>query len=59
MATFGVWEWALILIIVILIFGAGRLPKIGKGLGEAVNEFQKALQGDQEQPRDQEESSEE
>lgn len=59
MAKFGVWEWALILIIVILIFGAGRLPKIGKGLGEAVNEFQKALQEDQEQQRDQEESIEE
>ncbi|MBS1249584.1 MAG: Sec-independent protein translocase protein TatA [Chloroflexi bacterium] len=43
MASFGVWEWVIILIIVLLIFGASRLTDIGKGLGGAINEFKNAL----------------
>ncbi len=35
----GVWELALILAVVILVFGAKRLPALGEGLGKAVREF--------------------
>lgn len=43
MASFGVWEWVIILVIVLIIFGAGRLTDIGKGLGGAITEFKKAV----------------
>ncbi len=39
MANFGVWEWLVILIIVLVIFGASRLKDIGAGLGGAINAF--------------------
>jgi len=39
MANFGVWEWLVILIIVLVIFGASRLRDIGQGLGGAINAF--------------------
>ena len=39
----GWGELLVILAIVLLIVGAKRLPEIGRSLGEAVREFQKAL----------------
>ena len=42
----GFGELLVILVIVLLIVGARRLPDIGKSLGEAVREFQRALRGD-------------
>ena len=36
-------EWLVILLIVILIFGANRIPEIGKSLGKGIQEFKKAF----------------
>lgn len=36
----------LILFIVLIIFGPGKLPQIGEGLGRSIREFKKALSGD-------------
>lgn len=59
MASFGVWEWVIILVIVLVIFGAGRLTDVGKGLGGAITEFKKAVnQGEEEaEEEDQEEEN--
>ena len=43
----GFGELLIILVIVLLIVGARRLPEIGKSLGETVREFQRALRGDE------------
>ena len=40
----------IILVIVLIIFGAGRLPEIGKGLGESIRGFKKAISGEDEKP---------
>jgi sec-independent protein translocase protein TatA len=34
-----------ILVIVLIIFGPGKLPELGKGLGKGIREFKGALQG--------------
>jgi sec-independent protein translocase protein TatA len=39
MPNFGIWEWLVILVIVLVIFGASRLRDIGQGLGGAINAF--------------------
>lgn len=39
----GVPELILILIIVIVVFGAGKLPQLGKGLGEGISNFREGL----------------
>ncbi|MCU0463418.1 MAG: twin-arginine translocase TatA/TatE family subunit [Anaerolineae bacterium] len=39
----GGWEWIIILIIVIVLFGPGRLTRIGGELGSAITNFRKGL----------------
>ncbi len=39
----GPWEWMLILMLLVLVFGAKRLPEIGKGMGKGIREFKKSL----------------
>jgi sec-independent protein translocase protein TatA len=41
-AMFGTTELLLILAVVVLLFGANKLPQLGKGLGEAIGNFKKA-----------------
>jgi len=36
--------WIIILVIVLLIFGAGKLPEIGKSLGKSIKEFKEETQ---------------
>jgi sec-independent protein translocase protein TatA len=50
MGGFGVPELLIILVIVIIIFGVGRISKVGKELGTGLREFRKGLTGDEEKP---------
>lgn len=43
MPSMGTPELLLILGIAVLIFGASRLPEIGKGLGQSIHEFRTAI----------------
>jgi sec-independent protein translocase protein TatA len=38
----GIQELVIILVIVLVLFGATRLPEIGKGIGQAIKNFKKA-----------------
>ena len=38
----GMGEMLVILVIVLIIFGAGRLPELGEGLGKGIRNFRKA-----------------
>ena len=44
MAFVGPWEIALILAVVILLFGAKRIPQLAKSIGEAVRQYRKATE---------------
>lgn len=41
--TFGFTELILILVIVLIIFGAGKLPQLGEGVGKAIKGFKKSV----------------
>lgn len=43
MAGLGVPELIVIFLIVVVLFGATRLPQLGKGLGEGISNFKKGL----------------
>lgn len=42
----GVSELLIILVIVLVIFGAGKLPEIGSGIGKGIRNFKKASSGE-------------
>jgi len=42
----GLPELMIILVIVLVIFGANRLPQLGEGLGKAIQGFKKSVSGD-------------
>ncbi len=44
----GMGEMLIILVIVLLIFGAGKLPAIGDALGRSIKNFKRASNGDDE-----------
>ena len=44
----GIWELLIIFGILILLFGAKKLPEIGKGLGEGIRSFKDSLSGETE-----------
>ena len=41
----GMPELLIVLVIVLIIFGAGKLPEIGKGLGKGISNFRKGISG--------------
>jgi sec-independent protein translocase protein TatA len=46
------WEWIIILVIVLLLFGVGRLEKLGAELGKGIRNFREALSSKQEKPEE-------
>ena len=44
----GMPELIIILVIIMIIFGAGKLPEIGEGLGKGIKSFKKATKGEDE-----------
>jgi sec-independent protein translocase protein TatA len=45
MFGFGMPELIVILVIVLVVFGAGRLPEIGSALGKSIKNFKRASDG--------------
>ena len=59
MFNLGGWEWAILLVIVLIVFGVGRLPEIGGALGKSIREFRDASKKDElEESKDAEKGSE-
>lgn len=44
----GIWEILAILVVILLIFGARRLPEIGSSMGKGIRTFKSALMGEEE-----------
>jgi sec-independent protein translocase protein TatA len=46
----GIPELSIILIIVLVIFGAGKLPEIGAGVGKGIKNFKKSITEPEDKP---------
>jgi len=44
----GMQELIIILVIVVIIFGAGKLPEIGSGIGKGIKNFKKSVRDEEE-----------
>jgi sec-independent protein translocase protein TatA len=49
-------HWVIVLVVVLLLFGPGRLAGVGKGLGEGIRSFKKGLSDDPPTTDDKEDS---
>ena len=45
----GPWEIALILVIILIVFGVGKLPQVGGALGKGMRAFRKGQSGEDEE----------
>jgi sec-independent protein translocase protein TatA len=45
LGTFGPWQFVLILVVVLLLFGGRKIPELMKGLGQGMKEFKDASKG--------------
>lgn len=52
----GIQELLVILVIVIIIFGAGKLPQLGRGLGEGIRNFKSSIKSGGDEESDQKDS---
>ena len=50
--SFGVWEIVLILAIILIVFGVGKLPQVGGAIGKGLRSFKKAQSGEDEKEAD-------
>lgn len=46
LCNIGIREILLIVVIILILFGARKIPQLMKGFGEGINEFKKATKGD-------------
>ncbi len=54
----GPWEIALIVVIILIVFGVGKLPQVGGAIGKGLRSFRKGQQGEIEDDEDEEDEEE-
>jgi sec-independent protein translocase protein TatA len=43
MGSFSIWHWVIVLVVIVLIFGTGKLRNVGKDLGGAIKGFKEGM----------------
>ena len=51
----GPWEIALVLVIILIVFGVGKLPQVGGAIGKGLRAFKKGQRGEEEDEEEEEE----
>lgn len=46
MGTFSIWHWVIVLLVVLVLFGAGKIPRLMGDVAKGVNAFKKGLKED-------------
>ena len=52
LAFLNMWEAVALIAVILIIFGAKKLPELAKGLGSGIKEFKKASKDEEEPPTD-------
>ncbi len=47
MGTFSIGHWLVILAVVVLLFGAKKIPELAKGVGQGIKDFKKAIKDEE------------
>ncbi|MGB9108828.1 MAG: Sec-independent protein translocase subunit TatA [Telluria sp.] len=49
MGSLSIWHWLIVLVVVVLVFGTGKLKNAGSDLGKAVKGFKDGVKGGEEE----------
>jgi|RifCSP16_2_1023846.scaffolds.fasta_scaffold245841_2 sec-independent protein translocase protein TatA len=52
LGNIGPWELVLVFLIVLVIFGANKLPKVAKDIGSGIREFKKSISGESDEKKE-------
>lgn len=52
MGSFSLWHWLLVLVVILIVFGAGKLPKVAGDLASGIKNFRKGMKEETETPKD-------
>jgi len=52
----GPWEIALIVVVILIVFGVGRLPQVGGAMGKGIRNFRKGQRGEDFEEEEKEET---
>jgi sec-independent protein translocase protein TatA len=44
MGSFSIWHWLIVLVVVVIVFGAGKLPRVATDLAQGIKNFKKGMQ---------------
>ncbi|GAA7061648.1 twin-arginine translocase TatA/TatE family subunit [Helicobacter pylori] len=47
----SIWHWVIVLLVIVLLFGAKKIPELAKGLGSGIKNFKKAIKDDEEETK--------
>ena len=50
MGGLSIWHWLIVLVVVVIVFGTGKLRNAGSDLGKAVKGFKDGVKGDEDKP---------
>ena len=48
MGTFSVWHWLIVLVVVLLLFGRGKIPELMGDMAKGIKSFKKGMTDDDE-----------
>jgi sec-independent protein translocase protein TatA len=49
MGSFSIWHWIVVLLVVVLIFGAGKLPNVMGDIAKGIKSFKRNMRDDKEE----------
>ena len=50
MGSFSIWHWLIVLVIVLLVFGRGKIPELMGDMAKGIKSFKKGMAEDEEAP---------
>lgn len=48
MGTFSIWHWLIVLVVVLLLFGRGKIPELMGDMAKGIKSFKKGMSDDEE-----------
>lgn len=51
MGTFSIWHWLIVLVVVLLLFGRGKIPELMGDMAKGIKSFKKGMSDDDEEPK--------